>query len=203
MAVSPDGRYVATGGSDDNLVKIFEVAGGRELRSITTTGGATYSIGFTGDGRYVVGSQGDECIRAWSVADGAEVKSFSRQTGYVHTYAFSRDGKIVAYPAGEGIVLAETAAWRTAGEGKAVPEPRKLDGHPGGTSFVAFHPSGRHLVSTGMDGTLKVWEVATGKIVREIPGVVGAGARVAFNSDGRSIVTSCADEEIRIFGRKP
>lgn len=202
MAVSPDGRYVATGGSDDALVKIFEAANGREVRSISTPGGATYSMGFTGDGRYVVGSQGDECIRAWSVADGAEVKGFTRRLGYVHTYAFSRDGRLVAYPSGEGIAVVETAAWREAQEGKPHPEPRTLAGHPGGTSFVAFSPSGRHLVSTGMDGVLRVWEVAVGKVVREIPGVVGQGARVAFALDGRSIVTACADEEIRIFGRK-
>ncbi len=181
-------------------MKIFEVEGGREVRSITTTGGATYSMGFTGDGKYVVGSQGDECIRAWSVADGAEVKGFTRSIGYVHTYAFSRDGRIVAFPAADGsIAMFDTATWKQA----APSEPRKLEGHPGGTSFVAFQPSGRHLASTGMDGGLKVWEVSTGKVVREFPGLVGPGARVAFTADGQSLVVAGGDEVIRVFGRKP
>ena len=202
MAVSPDGRYVATGGSDDNLVKVFEVEGGREVRTITTTGGATYSMGFTGDGKYLVGSQGDEYIRAWSVADGAEMKGFSRPIGYVHTYAFSRDGRIVAYPSADGtIALADTTAWKD--PSPAGTEPRKLEGHPGGTSFVSFSPSGRHLASTGVDGNLKVWEVSSGKVIREFQGLVGAGARIAFTADGQSIVVAGADDMIRVFGRKP
>ncbi len=183
-------------------MKIYEVEGGRELRAIPTPGGATYSMGFTGDGKYVVGSQADERIRAWSVADGSEVKDFSRATGYVHTYAFSRDGGLVAYPAADGtIVLAETAGWNA--DGAARPEPRKLEGHPGGTSFLAFHPGGRHLASTGTDGSLRIWAVVSGKLVRELPGQAGAGARVAFTSDGQSIVVAGGDEVIRVFGRKP
>lgn len=202
MAVSPDGRYVATGGSDDNLVKVFEVEGGREVRTITTTGGATYSMGFTGDGKYLVGSQGDEIIRAWSVADGAEVKGFSKATGYVHTYAFSRDGKIVAYPSADGsIAVVDTAAWKAPAPAGA--EPRKLDGHPGGTNFVSFSPTGRHLASTGVDGNLRVWDLPSGKVIREFPGLVGAGARVAFTADGQSIVVACGDDTVRVFGRKP
>jgi WD40 repeat protein len=204
VALSSDGRYLATGGSDDNLVKIFEVEGGREIRSITTTGGATYSMGFTGDGKYVVGSQGDECIRAWSVADGAEVKGFTRSIGYVHTYAFTRDGRMLAYPASDGaIALVETETWKQPlPAGKSAPEPRKLEGHPGGTSFVAFHPSGRHLASTGVDGSLRIWDVASGKVVREFAGL-GQGSRVAFGADGQSVVVAGGDEMIRVFGRKP
>lgn len=204
MALSPDGRWVATGGSDDTLVKIFEVDGGREVRTIHTPGGATYSMGFTGDGRYLVGSQGDESIRAWNVADGSEVKGFTRPTGYVHTYAFSRDGRLVAFPTQEGnIALVETARWKeTTASGPDPAKFRTLDGHPGGTSFLAFHPSGRHLASTGVDGSLRIWDLSSGKVIREFPALVGAGARVSFTSDGQSLVVAGGDEVIRVFGRK-
>lgn len=43
--------------------------------------------------------------------------------------------------------------------------PRQLNGHPGGTAAVAFTEDGRWIVTAGADGTLKVWEVATGNDV--------------------------------------
>ena len=58
------------------------------------------------------------------------------------------------------------------------------------------------LASTGVDGSLRVWDVASGKVVREFAGM-GQGSRVAFTADGQSVVVAGGDEMIRVFGRKP
>lgn len=46
--------------------------------------------------------------------------------------------------------------------------PRLLPGHTGGTRAVAFTEGGRWIVTAGADGTLKVWEAATGSELRTI-----------------------------------
>lgn len=204
VALSGDGRLAATGGSADTFVKIFETASGRELRSIGTRGGATYTLSFTGDARHLVGVQADGNLRAWRVADGAEVACVAPKAGYVHTSAVSRDGRWLAYPGANGAVtLAETSEWAEAGADPANPRRvRSLEGHPGGTGFLAFHPSGRHLATSGADGGVRVWELSTGKRLLALAPGAGPSPRVAFSSDGQSLVVAGADETVRVYGPK-
>jgi WD40 repeat protein len=93
-------------------------------------------------------------------------------------------------PARGGIVVWDARTWK---------EARKLDGHPGGTSFACFSPDGRTIASTGVDGTVKVWDVATGREIATIGKGIGGASRLKFAEQGRSLVVGCADGTIRIF----
>jgi WD40 repeat protein len=198
VALSPDGRRFATGGSADPHVKIYESAGGRELRSIATPGGATYSLAFSGDGRFLVGNQADGHLRVWRTQDGAPVLDLTPRGAYVTSYAFSRDGRLVAFPAAAGAVhVVGLSDWTANGPGGA--RVRVLEGHPGGSSFAAFHPSGRHLATSGADGEIRIWDVATGKAVNTLQPSGGKGARLAFTPDGRSLVVVGSDKIVRIY----
>jgi WD40 repeat protein len=197
VALSPDGRRLATGGSADSNVKVYESAGGRELRVISTRGGATYSLGFTGDGRHLVGNQADGHLRVWRLEDGAEVLDLTPRSAYVHAYAFSRNGRLVAFPSAAGAVtVVDVADWVA---GKSDRPARVLEGHPGGASFAAFHPAGRHLATSGADGEIRVWDVATGRAVNAFKPPGGKSARLAFMPDGRSLVVAGSDEAVRVY----
>ena len=178
-------------------MKVYEVATGREARSINAPPGATYTLGYTGDGKSLVGSHADGTLRAWDAETGLESRNLS-SAGYVHAYAFSRDGKLLAYPTGDGsIQLVESAGWR---------DGSSLEGHVGGTSFLAFDPSGRFLATTGLDGSVKVWDIATKKMVNALATGVGQQSRIAFSADGQTIIVAStgagADAVVRVFGRK-
>ncbi len=60
---------------------------------------------------------------------------------------------------GSGIVASAT--------NEAAPLSR-VEGHRGGTNSVAFTEEGQSIVTTGADGTLKVWNATTGTIVRTL-----------------------------------
>jgi WD40 repeat protein len=47
---------------------------------------------------------------------------------------------------------------------------RTLKGHTKTVRSVAFSPDGRLLASGSDDGTVKLWEVATGSLVRTLEG---------------------------------
>ncbi len=202
VAVSPEGRWVASGGSADAFVKIHESAGGREIRSIATPGGATYALAFSGDARYLAGVQADGHLRAWRTSDGAEVYSIKPKAGYVHTSVFSRDGRWLAYPgAGGTLSIVETSGW---GEPRVEErEARSFEGHPGGAGGLAFHPAGRHLASSGVDGSVRIWELATGHRIATLQPKAGASPRLAFTTDGQNLVVVGADEFVRVYGPKP
>lgn len=172
-------------------MKVFDVATGREVRSLAAPAGATYTLAYTGDGRFLLASHADETFRVWDAREGTEVKRLA--AGYVHTVACSRDGRRVAFPLPEGgLAVVETAGW----ERRPV-----LEGHPGGTSYVAFHPHGHHLASTGADGTLRVWDLTGRKPFVTLAPQVGNNSRLAFSADGRRLVVTGTDGMLRVFGR--
>jgi serine/threonine protein kinase len=73
----------------------------------------------------------------------------------------------------------------------------RLEGHRGGTDSVAFTDDGGSLVTTGADGTLKIWNAATGAIVRTLE--LDDGAATSLAVFGRRAITGHADGTIALW----
>ena len=74
-------------------------------------------------------------------------------------------------------------------------------GHTDVVSTVAFSPDGRHLASGSDDYTLRLWESATGQLVRSFEGHTGSVRAVAFSPDGRYLASGSDDETLRLWER--
>lgn len=68
LALSPDGRTIATG-CIDGTVKLFDFDSGREKASLQVKDGAVYSLAFSPDGTRLA-SGSESLVRIWNVADG-------------------------------------------------------------------------------------------------------------------------------------
>ena len=61
-----------------------------------------------------------------------------------------------------------------------------------GVYSVAFTPDGKALAAGGeYDNTIRLWDVKTGKVLRELSGHAGPVAAVAFSPDGRTLASAC------------
>ena len=78
-----------------------------------------------------------------------------------------------------------------------------LPGHPGGTSGIAFSPSGECLISGGTDGQVRVWEVKSGRELRTLPGHTDAVSAVAVHRDGRTFTSGSRDRSVRVWSLLP
>ena len=66
------------------------------------------------------------------------------------------------------------------------PEGQTLVGHEG-TVRPVFAPDGKTIATGSDDQTIRLWDLATGKMLRSLPGH-GAGVwRVAYTLDGKTL----------------
>jgi WD40 repeat protein len=99
VAFSPDGRLLASG-SWDQTIKLWEVASGNLVRSLTATP-AAWSFRGVQPRRAAPGSlqrlrDYDKTIKLWEVASGSLVRTLTGHTDDVYSVAFSPDGRLLA-----------------------------------------------------------------------------------------------------------
>jgi WD40 repeat protein len=125
-AFSPNGRMVASAGTLDNTVKLWDVASGRLIWTLVGHTKEILSIAFSPDGRTVLSGSRDGTARLWELSSGRLRHSFPGQDekddpyhGEVEAVAFSPDGRTVMtgtsrvlkhWNAASGKVLKSTAA---------------------------------------------------------------------------------------------
>ncbi|MEQ1830968.1 MAG: WD40 repeat domain-containing protein, partial [Pirellula sp.] len=64
---------------------------------------------------------------------------------------------------------------------------RTLEGHTSSVNGIAFSPDSSQIASASTDGTIKLWETATGRLIRTIEGHRAPVTSIAFHPDGKTI----------------
>jgi len=191
IAFSPDGRTLASG-SWDHTIKLWEVATGREIKTLSGHTNWVCSVAFSPDGRTLASGSWDRTIKLWEVATGREIATLGGDGDFVLSVAFSPDGRTLA----SGGWYHTIKLWEVA-TGTRIRPP--LTGHTSWVTSIAFSPDGRTLATGSGDKTIKLWEVASGKEIRTLPGHTDTVNSIAFSPDGRTLASGSDDHTIRLW----
>jgi WD40 repeat protein len=196
IAFSPDGQTLA-GGSTDRTIKLWQVATGKELRTLQGHTDWVSSVAFSPDGQMLVSGSKDKTIKLWDVISGKELRTLQGHTQWVLSVAFSPDGRTLASRGWDK----EIRLWEVASgkelrtlrhPGRELPIPKYW---PKGS--VVFSPNGKMLASSNFcfgafvtdcdDNTVRLWDVINGNELRSLQGHPVGVNSVAFSPDGRTL----------------
>lgn len=153
VATSPDGRQAYTA-AFARPAQVWDAVLGKPLREVGRPQRTQGRPVFAPDSRHVLdGGKGD--VRLWDVDTGKEAGSFDGLDEF-RCAAFSKDGKLLVTGHAEAGSEGDIRVWDVAGRKEIV----RLKGHSErcGES-LDVSPDGTHAVSSGQDGTVRVWRL--------------------------------------------
>jgi RNA polymerase sigma factor (sigma-70 family) len=198
VVFSPDGKWVATG-SQDKTVRIWDFPTGKTIHQLEPKDGMVYGLAVSPDGRTIATGGVRQAIHLWDSATGRKLRSFANPGSWVLRLAFSPDGKWLASRHRDGNPV---RLWDVA-SGKVV---RTFGATDQKISSFSFSSDSRLLATGGYDGSVRLWDLATGRQEtaltvpqkpEERPG--NWVYHVAFSPDGRSLAAAYMDQSVCLW----
>ena len=160
IALSADGRFLATGG-DDKRIGIWDASSGKHLYWLhpsddgfsTAHLGAVTSLNFTPDG-HLISAARDNTLKAWKLEQekGQQAASFAGRTGDAGQLGMTPDGKHVLFDHGDELRILDWQKGANEGSLRA-----RRQGRLQNVAIVS--PSGKIILAGSNNGRLQLWNV--------------------------------------------
>jgi WD40 repeat protein/tRNA A-37 threonylcarbamoyl transferase component Bud32 len=192
-ALNTDGTVLAGPTRDDlRILKLWEVASGRTIQTLVGHTRQVKSVAFDVQGKRVATAAWNEAARepaapgelhVWDVGDGRRLSMAQLKPGERPLrLAFSPDGSLLAAAGSDGRVVV-----RDPGDGNRL---FALDGFQGAATEVAFSPDRKLLAAVGReDPAVRIWEIATRRVLHTLRGHKHPLTGLAFSPDGRRLAS--------------
>jgi RNA polymerase sigma factor (sigma-70 family) len=180
LTFSPDGRYFAECGDVELAVQVWDAVQGKLLHRLDVPDGEPFwhhGLAFSPDGKMLAAAANNNdrhgCIHLWEPASGKFLKRL--EFGGSVPLAFSPDSTLL---------VSGSSVWDFTKDR----ELAALEGSPRGQ--MDFIATAADVIATANgDGTILVWDPATGKVQTQIPRKGDIHA-LALSADGKRLLTS-------------
>lgn len=210
--LTPDGRNIVSV-SEDNTIKVWEPETGKLVRTIggvidANNDALREGLALSSDGRSVY-SVSINAIRRFDLTSGSLQQQFSKpgQLAFWQAFTLSADSRLIAAAheigpcAGMQVKLLDAANGRVV-RTLATFSLKKCTGETLVT-VVSFSPDGRLIAAGGREGIIRVWDVASGRLLHALAHSESKESKfvfqVKFSPDSRTIATVGGPDGVKFW----
>ncbi len=177
LALSPDGKTFVSGSR--TTAELRSANTGQLIRSLSGHSDIVRSAAFSGDGKWLVTGSSDNTARVWEVASGKQVLLLSGNSAQVDSVAFSPDGTRV-------LTGSNTARlWNITGDNRQLIISALSE-----ITVSALAPDGKSIVVGDESGNAGLWDLNTGKLLRNFQKDIHDVKSLAISPDGKMVALS-------------
>jgi WD40 repeat protein len=178
LAFSPDGHRLASA-SQDQMVRLWDGGTGALVATLKGHSRPVMELTFNRDGRYLATGSIDQTVLLWDGSTGEFLLALRGHNGQIGGLAFNRDGLLASSSADKTVRL-----W----EPEQTLRLTSLRGHGSYVYDVAFHPDGRYIASAAWDGTIRLWDLDSGRQTGCLRHAVDIVSGVSWDPRGERLV---------------
>jgi len=189
VAFSPDGKTLASGGDDPEII-LWNTTTGEVRRRLIGHTNTVWSLAFLDNGLTLASTGEDGTVRLWSMTTG-EGRTLVERPNKLSTLVVLPD-QTLAVGGWDDYVI---ELWD-------LPSQRQrltLRGHQGAVRAMALMNAGRQLVTGSWDGTVRLWNLQSGgqsELLTRHPDVLYA---VAVSPDGTTLASGGRDGTVKLL----
>ncbi len=192
VAWTPGGRYVVSG-STDNTVRLWDVTTRSVVRTLSGHSGDVKALAVSADGTRIASGGVDRRVILWKTEDGEALETYRGYRNSVYTLAFHPNDESIVFVGGRESTI---HLWDT----EARERLDRLSDHTNSVFDLRFTPDGAHMVSTGADGRLLVWNTEDWTSRQLYQGDYMADA-IAIDRQGQRVAMGDRKGEVNIYDR--
>ena len=175
----PDGKCIVSAGLDGTL-KIWDVLSGQEVRTLKGHTGGISKCGISPDGSWILSASQDGTLKIWDSTSGRELRTLRGHKDAVNACAISPDGKRIVS------VSRDLKIW-DAVDGRELTSTQIFAAQ---FNACAISPDGTWIITGSRDRTLRMCDMASGRVLQTLFGHYDEIRDCAISPDGASIVSS-------------
>ncbi|WP_414516220.1 NB-ARC domain-containing protein [Nostoc sp. PCC 9305] len=187
LAISPDGRLIATGNAHGEIC-LRQMSNGQVILTWEAHMGWVLCLTFSTDGQMLISGSDDQTIKVWDINNGQ-----CQQTLFTNmwTTTLISSHQILVSGSADPIVK----VWDI-NNGECL---HTLQGHKGWIWSVVLSSEGQTLASCSADRKIKLWKVDTGECLKTLQGHEDIVCSVVFTHDGQTLISGSSDRTVRLW----
>jgi Caspase domain/Anaphase-promoting complex subunit 4 WD40 domain/WD domain, G-beta repeat/WD40-like Beta Propeller Repeat len=192
VVLSPDGRTLATGGTD-GLVRKWDITSSRAAEPVGAFSviGPVDAMAFSPDGRILV-TAGFGSAKLWDVATGQPIELLAISPSVnIYSIAVSPDGKTLAIVSGGKTYLWDVDASHLL---TVLSGPRNEP-----LTAAEFSPDAKILATASQRGTITLFNTTTLRETTKFAANASSVATMAFSPDGRALAVGGSDGTVHLW----
>lgn len=189
-AFSPDGTLLVIG-ARDGMLRLLQAEGASLIRTFNPPAATTIlSVALSPDGTQLLAGESGPRMQLWNLTAARLIRAAETGIERIFSLGMSHDGRRVVVSDGVKFELREVATDRL------VHTFERSDQHP---SPVLLSPDGKLILAPTDDGSLGLWDIEDGRLVRKLAGDLKTAGWAAFSADSRLIATDGEPRAVRVW----